>query len=102
MKPLALTSAAVVLGVLVGGCEAPPAKAPSRHERVAAGISRAAAIHTARRDAALRFGEGWIAWIDVAQLGRYWVIELGAQNGTRMRYAISLRDGSIRERSIFQ
>lgn len=97
-----LARAALVLAVFTCGCEAPPPKAPPRQESVAAEISRDTAIRAARHDAALRFGEGWIAWIDAAQLGRYWVVELRAQNGKGLRYAISLSDGSIRQRSVFQ
>jgi len=38
-----------------------------------------------------------------AQLaGGYWLIELQAKSGYRLRYAISARDGSIRERAMVQ
>jgi hypothetical protein len=34
--------------------------------------------------------------------GGYWVVELHATNGYGLRYAISARDGSIRERGMVQ
>lgn len=103
MKYLARTSAAFVLAILTCGCEAQPAaRVPVQREAAAVDITRATAIRAARADAARSFGEGWIAWVDAAQLGRYWVIELRAMNGKGLRYAISLSDGSIRQRSVFQ
>lgn len=96
-----LAALALVLSALTPACASQPPRAPAQ-AGAAPDINRAAAIRAAREDAARRFGEGWIASIDAAQLGRYWVIELRARDGRGLRYAIALRDGSIRERSIFQ
>ncbi len=103
MKHLLLASAALVLAAFATGCAAHPApKAPSAQEAAVADINRSTAIRTARSDAAARYGDGWIRWVDAQQLGRYWVVELRAPGGQGMRYAIATSDGSIRQRAIFQ
>jgi hypothetical protein len=98
-----LLAASVLLATFACGCaEAPAPRAPATPESVEVDIDRATAVRTARRDAASQYGDHWIAWVDATQLGRWWVVELRARNGKGMRYAISTRDGSIRERSLFQ
>ena len=56
----------------------------------------------ARSDASARFGGNWIANVVAQNVGRFWVVELRAQSGAGVRYAISTNDGAIRERSLFQ
>jgi hypothetical protein len=103
MKHFSLACAAVLLAAFTAGCEAQPEpKAPPPRAAAPVEINREVAIRTARTDAQTRYGDGWIAWVDATQLGRYWVVELRAAGGKGMRYAISTSDGSIRQRSIFQ
>ncbi len=91
---------AVVSFACASGCEAEPApRAPAPAE---AEVTRDAAIRMARSDAAARFGSDWVATVAAQNLGRFWVVELRAQSGAGVRYAISTNDGSIRERSVFQ
>lgn len=102
MKPAIATLAALLLAALVSGCAAdPPPRAAQAEEQVVE-INRTHAIRAARSDAAARYGEGWIAWVDATQIGRYWLVELRTVDGKGMRYAISTNDGSIRQRSVFQ
>jgi hypothetical protein len=99
MKSLRIAFFAVVAATTCG-CEAQPApRAPSSVE---AEVTRDAAIRLARSDASVRFGSNWIAFVAAQNLGRFWLVELRAQSGAGVRYAISTNDGSIRERSLFQ
>jgi starvation-inducible outer membrane lipoprotein len=104
MKSLPMVVLAVALASLACGCDAQPAavgvRAPASAE--VAQVTRDAAIRTARSDATVRFGGNWITYVDAQNLGRYWVVELRAQSGAGVRYAISTNDGSIRERNLFQ
>jgi hypothetical protein len=95
-----LAFVAVVFFAFASGCEAQPA--PRAPASAGAEITRAAAIRTARSDAAARFGVDWVATVAAQNFGRFWVVELRAQSGAGVRYAISTNDGSIRERSLFQ
>ena len=97
----ALFTVTLVLAALSSGCEAEPARrAPAA--AAAPDLNRSAAILAARSDARARYGDGWIAWVNAQQLGRYWVVERRAHDGKGLRYAISTADGSIRERRVFQ
>lgn len=100
----ALLAVTLVLAALSSGCEAQPAaKAPRAAAAPAPDLNRSGAIMTARSDVRARYGnDGWIAWVDAQQLGRYWVVELRSHDGKGLRYAISTADGSIRERRLFQ
>lgn len=104
MKHLFYAGIALLLATLACGCQARPTpRAPSAQEAAPADINREHAIRTARTDAASRYGDRWIAWIDATQRGRYWVVELRAADpSVGMRYAILVSDGSIRQRSTFQ
>ena len=99
------TALALVLSIIpavaLGGCAASTpeeARAPAPVRE----LSRADAIASARQDASRSYGQGWGAEADAQYHGGYWVVELQASNGYRLRYAISARDGSIRERSMVQ
>lgn len=82
------------------GC-APPAPQPPQSGYTVE-VTRAEAIRAARDDAAHQYGKGWVANVDATLAGRYWLVELRALDGKGMRYAISARDGGIRQRSMFQ
>lgn len=100
MKSLPVVVA--VVASLACGCGAEPApKAPPSTE-VAREVTRDVAIRLARSDAALRFGGSSFTSVAAQNLGRFWVVELRAQTGAGVRYAISANDGTIRERSLFQ
>jgi hypothetical protein len=101
MKSLPVLVLAVVLAAFACGCEAQPA-AGVRAPAEAALVTRDVAIRTARSDAAARFGSNWIAYVAAQNLGRFWLVELRAESGAGVRYAISTNDGSIRERNLFQ
>jgi hypothetical protein len=103
MKRTALAVLATLAATFACGCDAtPPPAAPTA--RVAApspDLDRTSALDRARADAASRYGDRWIAWVDVQRLGRYWVVELRASNGKGLHYAIAT-DGAIKERSMVQ
>lgn len=65
-------------------------------------LSRTDAIASARQDASRSYGNDWGAAPVAQYRGGYWVIELHARSGYTLRYAISARDGSIRERNMVQ
>jgi hypothetical protein len=66
-------------------------------------LDRKAAIASATRDASFQYGgDAWIAKTFAHQDGRFWIIELHAKSGALVRYAISTRDGGIRERAVLQ
>ena len=65
-------------------------------------VTRDAAIHTARSDAAMRFHGAVHAHVLAQRLGAFWVVELRGPTGAGLRYAISVHDGSIRQRNLFQ
>jgi hypothetical protein len=94
-----LVSLVTVLAPL--GCAAsgaPEASAPSTPRE----LNRADAIASARQDATSNYGDGWGGSAQAQLSGGYWLIELQARSGYRLRYAISAHDGSIRERSMVQ
>ena len=93
---LSLLAASALPGCAAGG--APEASAPSTPR----GLNRADAIASARQDAASNYGDGWGGDAQAQLAGGYWLIELHAKTGYRLRYAISAHDGSIRERSMTQ
>ena len=90
---LALSLVTVVTLVVAGGCaDQKPAAEPAAVE-----ISSAEAVHAARRDAAYRFRLTDVSAVAVSRAGRYWVVDLRANDGAGIHYAIA-HDGSIRER----
>jgi hypothetical protein len=97
-----ISSLLLATAVAATGCaDAPPPPAESAPKPEV--VDRRTALATARRDASFQYGgEAWIARTDVRQLGRFWIVELHAQNGSLVRYAISTRDGAIRERGLLQ
>jgi hypothetical protein len=84
--------------VACGGIPGEDARAP----HVARELNRADAIASAKEDARQNYGAGWGSRIDASYQGGFWVVELRAQSGYKLRYAISARDGSIRERNMIQ
>src|SRR5262245_36222766 len=98
---LALVLSALFVSAL-GGCASSSAQAGARAPSEARDVSRAGAIASARQDAVRSYGDGWVAAVDAQLRGSFWVVELRSANGAGLRYAISARDGSIRERNTFQ
>lgn len=100
MRTLILAS--LLTAVFVCGCEAsPPPQTPAAAEAQAPDMTRDLAIGMARTDAGIRFGNGWIAWVNAQKMGRYWVVELRSAGGPGLRYAIS-SDGTIKARDMLQ
>jgi hypothetical protein len=100
-SPTLLLSLVTALGLSALGCAAsgaPEANAPGSPRE----LNRADAIASARQDAASNYGDGWGGEAQAQLAGGYWVIELHAKTGYRLRYAISAHDGTIRERSMAQ
>jgi hypothetical protein len=97
---------ALVLSALfapaLGGCASSSAQDAARAPTEARDVNRAGAIASARQDAVRSYGDGWVAAVDAQYRSGFWVVELRAANGAGLRYAISARDGSIRERNTFQ
>lgn len=82
------------------GCaEQKPAAEPA--PTLGAEIGSAAAITTARQDAANRFRMVDVTGVSVIRAGRYWVVDLRGRDGGGVHYAIGT-DGSIRERRMLQ
>jgi hypothetical protein len=104
MGPLArhaLFAVTLSLSAVVVGCAAAPtpdAEAPA----VDRSLGRVDAIAVARQDAVASYGDGWIAGTSAQYQGGFWMVELKAAGGAGLRYAISSRDGSIRQRSVIQ
>jgi hypothetical protein len=91
------------LGVpLLGACAAATGPEDTHASAPPRELSRADAIASARQDATRSYGDGWAAQVDAQYQGGFWVVELQARSGYRLRYAISARDGSIRERNMIQ
>jgi hypothetical protein len=88
--------------VTIGGCAASNADAEGRAPTVVRELNREDAIASARQDALRNYGAGWGSRADASYQGGFWVIELHATSGYRLRYAISAHDGTIRERSMMQ
>lgn len=92
---------ALLLAALACGCETAPApRAPSPAEPPE--ITRDVAVDTARRDVATRFRDLGVSFVNVQQVGRFWVVEFRGPSGRGLHYAISRNDGSIRERTVVQ
>jgi hypothetical protein len=90
----------LVSTLTLGGCStAVPdeARSPAARE-----LNRADAIASAREDASRNYGNDWGTRAEAQLQGGFWVVELHAKSGYTLRYAISARDGSIRERSMVQ
>ena len=88
---------AIALSTLAAGCaESTPPAASAPIE-----IGRAAAVDTARADAAGRFRLGALSTVNVSRSGRYWLVDLRSRDGEGLHYAIAT-DGSIRERRVVQ
>jgi hypothetical protein len=91
----------------LGGCAASNANADAdgratTQSPVVREMNRADAIASARQDALRNYGAGWASHADARYQGGFWVVELQATSGYRLRYAISAHDGTIRERSMVQ
>jgi hypothetical protein len=88
----------------LGGCTSAvgPEDARAPEQEVARELSRADAIASARKDASRSYGDGWDTQVNAQYRGGFWVVELHATSGYTLRYAISARDGSIRQRSMVQ
>jgi hypothetical protein len=86
----------------LGGCAASNADADGRAPTVVRELRREDAIASARQDALRNYGAGWASQADARYQGGFWVVELQATSGYRLRYAISAHDGTIRERSMVQ
>lgn len=97
----ALFAVAVSVSAVVLGCAAAPAP-EAESGSVARSFTRADAIAIARQDAVASYGDGWIAGTSAQYEGGYWMVELKDFAGAGLRYAISSRDGSIRQRSVAQ
>jgi hypothetical protein len=97
----------IVLAVLasacvLGGCAAQSSESDGRVPTVVREMNRADAIASAREDALRNYGSGWGTQADARYQSGFWVVELSASTGYRLRYAISARDGTIRERGMVQ
>jgi hypothetical protein len=107
MRKQSLSIALVVLSTFacaLGGCASARAADPQAQgaSDIVRELNRADAIASAREDALRIYGSGWGAQVDAQYQGGFWVVELRAPTGYRLRYAISARDGSIRERNMIQ
>jgi hypothetical protein len=93
--------ACVMTAAFVSGCssELPASRFASDETSP---IDRKTAVEVAKTDAVRRYSGVRIANVDVVRMDTAWIIELQDQSGTGLRYAISARDGSIRERRVFQ
>ena len=98
MKPALLP---LYLSVLVCACATTSSANDVRQAEVR-DLSRTEAIASARQDASRTYGNGSGALINAQYANGYWVVELVASNGATLHYAISARDGSIRERAMMQ
>lgn len=96
MKQHLLVLAVLASFHLAGCADQKPATEPATAE-----IGSAAAITTARQDAANRFRMVDVAGVSVLRAGRYWVVDLRGRDGGGVHYAIGT-DGSIRERRMVQ
>lgn len=99
--PLALLLSALLAPALAA-CSAASTPDEARAPGETRDLTRAGAIQSARQDATRSYGDGWIAQVDAHYRGGFWMVELRAASGAGLRYAISARDGSIRERNTFQ
>jgi hypothetical protein len=97
LNPATLALAPLLaLALALGGCAATPeAQGPEVRE-----LRRADAIATAQRDATRRFGDGYSSRVEAQYSGGFWVVDLRTADGAGLHYAISARDGSIRERDM--
>jgi hypothetical protein len=94
--------ALVLSSITLGGCAATAAPEEAQAAAKPRELNRADAIASARQDATRSYGDGWTAQAGAQLQGGFWVVELQARTGYRLRYAISARDGSIRERNMMQ
>jgi len=86
----------------LSGCAASATQDEARAPSEARDVNRAGAIQSARQDASRSYGDGWVTAVDAQYRSGFWVVELRAASGGGVRYSISARDGSIRERNTFQ
>ena len=91
-----------MFSLALAACGAAEATSEGATQAEPAEVSREVAVNTARSDAATHFQAPSVAATDAQRTGPYWVVELRTPNGTGLRYAISRRDGSIRQRDSFQ
>src|SRR5262245_58883173 len=105
MKTIAPPRSLVLAGLFaltLAGCAGSSTPDEARAPSAARDVNRTVAIQSARQDASRSYGDGWITAVNAQYLAGYWVVELRAASGGGIRYAISARDGSIRERNVFQ
>ena len=92
---------ALLAAAFACGCETAPAPvAPSPTEPPE--ITKDIAVDMARRDAAARFRDLGVSFVNVQQAGRFWVVELRGPGGRGVHYAISRNNGAIKERTVVQ
>jgi hypothetical protein len=102
-QSLSLTLVLSLVGVTaLGGCASTSSPSEASAPEAPRELNRAAAIASAKHDAVSSYGDGWGGDAQAQLAGGYWVVELRARSGYRLRYAISARDGSIRERNMMQ
>lgn len=65
-------------------------------------LNRTEAIASARKDASRIYGTGSGALLNAEYRNGFWVVDSVAASGATLHYAISARDGTIRERSMLQ
>jgi hypothetical protein len=95
---VALLAFALGGGCVLAGCEAAPPPSSPHEVRE---INRNTAISSAKLDASVNYNLS-PSNVFAQRFGGFWVVELRAPSGQGLRYAISARDGSIRERSALQ
>lgn len=92
-----------LLGALaLGGCASTDVQTGAASPAAQRELNRADAIASARQDASVSYGKGWDGHANAHLAGGFWIVELHAASGYRLRYAISAHDGSIRERAMIQ
>lgn len=100
---LPLTLVLSLLGAsALGGCASTAATEEASSPAAPRELNRADAIAHAQQDASRSYGDGWTKQAEAQYRGGFWVVELHATSGYRLHYAISARDGSIRERNMVQ
>jgi len=97
-----IATALLAAAALACGCEENPAPRAPLEEVQAPEITRDVAVSEARRDAAVRFRDLRVSFVNVQPVGKFWVIELRDPVGRGVRYGISRNDGSIRERTTLE
>jgi hypothetical protein len=100
MRTTAARLALVVLAVAAFGCAPIPARVDAPSPAAGSDVNAAFAVARARKDAAESYGAAWGGPVNARYANGFWVVTLHAADGGTLRYAISSRDGSIRERNV--